>query len=43
MDHNIIPVLVLMLETETEDIRKECAWAIANASNGGDGTQHLHY
>jgi len=28
-----------MLETEDFDIRKECAWAISNATSGGDDLQ----
>ena len=28
-----------MLETEDFDIRKECAWAISNATKGGDDVQ----
>jgi hypothetical protein len=33
-DHNIIPALAHMLETEDFDIRKECAWTISNATSG---------
>ncbi len=39
IDYNIIPALVRMLETEDFDIRKECAWAISNATSGGDDLQ----
>ena len=28
-----------MLETEEFDIRKECGWAISNATSGGDDVQ----
>jgi hypothetical protein len=37
--HDIIPALAHMLETEDVDIRKECAWAISNATSGGDDVQ----
>jgi importin subunit alpha-6/7 len=39
IDYNIVPALVRMLETEDFDIRKECAWAISNATSGGDDLQ----
>ena len=39
IDYNIIPQLIRMLETEDFDIRKECAWAISNATSGGDDMQ----
>jgi importin subunit alpha-1 len=39
IDYNIIPQLIQMLETEDFDIRKECAWAISNATSGGDDMQ----
>ena len=28
-----------MLDSETEDIKKECAWAISNATSAGDDLQ----
>jgi importin subunit alpha-6/7 len=36
IDHNVIPALVHMLETEDFDIRKECTRAISNSTSGGD-------
>ena len=36
---NVIPTLVHMLETEDQDVHKECAWAISNPTNGGDDLQ----
>ena len=36
LDSNVIPALVGMLEQEDADIRKEIAWAISNATSGGD-------
>lgn len=39
IDFNIIPQLIRMLDQEEFDIRKECAWAISNATSGGDDMQ----
>jgi hypothetical protein len=36
LDSGVIPALVLMVEREEGDIRKEIAWAISNATSGGD-------
>lgn len=39
IDCNIIPPLLLLLQTAEFDIKKEAAWAISNATSGGTPAQ----
>lgn len=39
IDANIIPHLVSILKTSVFDIQKEAAWAISNATSGGEDEQ----
>ena len=39
IDAGILPPLISILEREDFDIRKEAAWAISNATSGGDASQ----